>query len=70
VYDHIPRDCFIDMTDFSNWEELYGYLRGVTYERYCEYQHCIDEWIRSEKAIPFSNDHEIKQLYKLIEEAR
>ena len=70
VHDHIPRECFIDATDFGNWEELYGYLHGVTHERYCEYLENIDEWIRSEKAIPFSNDHEVKQLYKLIEEAR
>lgn len=70
VYDHIPRDCFIDMTDFSSWEELYGYLRGVSFEQYSEYLMNIDNWIRSERSIPFSNDYEIKQLYKLIEEAR
>ena len=70
IYDHIPRECFIDATDFGGWEELYGFLRGVKYERYLEYLENIDNWIRSEKAIPFSNDYEVKQLYKLIEEAR
>lgn len=70
VYDHIPRECFIDMTDFGSWEELYGFLHGVTHDRYCEYLENIDNWIRSEKAIPFSNDYEVKQLYRLIEEAR
>jgi hypothetical protein len=70
IHDHIPRDCFIDMTDFGSWEELYGYLRGVDYARYCEYLGNIDNFIRSDKAIQFSNEHEIKQLYQLIEESR
>jgi hypothetical protein len=54
------------MTDFGSWEELYGFLRGVDYPRYCEYLANIDAFIRTDKQ--FSNKHEINQLYRLIEE--
>ena len=66
VLDHIPRECFIDMTDFDSWDQLYGFLHGVTYKRYAEYLEAIEAFIRSDKQ--FSNEHEIKQLYRLIEE--
>jgi hypothetical protein len=68
VADHIPRECFIDMRDFGDWEDLYNYLSGISYERYMEYLEAIDAFIRSEAAIQFSNEHEVKQLYRLIEE--
>lgn len=68
ITDHIPRGCFIDMTEFSSWEQLYNFLRGMTYERYCDYLENIDSFIRSDQATQFSNDHEVKQLYRLIED--
>jgi len=47
---------------------LYNYLSGISYERYMEYLEAIDAFIRSEAAIQFSNEHEVKQLYRIIEE--
>ena len=68
IDEHIPRSCYIDMTGFGSWEELYQYITNMDYERYRSYLDAIDDFIRSEKAIPFSNDHEVNQLYRLIED--
>jgi hypothetical protein len=39
----------------------------MDYARYAEYLEAIDGFILSDKANQFSNEHEVKQLYRLIE---
>ena len=67
VTTHIPEQCFIDMRDFSNYEDLYRYLKGISYVRYCEYLEAIDDFIRSDKANQFDSNEEVKDLLRLIE---
>jgi hypothetical protein len=70
VTDHIPPECFIDMREFGGWQDLHGYLTSMDYARYAEYLEAIDGFILSDKANQFSNEHEVKQLYRLIERNR
>jgi hypothetical protein len=67
VTTHIPSECFIDMRDFESYDDLYKYLKGVSYQRYCEYLEAIDEFIRSDKANQFDGNQEVKDLLRLIE---
>ena len=67
VADHIPESCFIDMRDFDNYEQLYAYLKGMSYSRYCQYLEAIDEFIRSDAATQFDSNQEVKDLLRLIE---
>lgn len=70
VHDHIPRECFVDIRDFKSYEDLYNFLNTMDYATYCKYLEAIDNFIRSDKANQFSNEEEVKQLYRLIEEHR
>ena len=64
---HIPSDCFIDMREFADYEDLYKYLKGVSYVRYCEYLEAIDSFIRSDMANQFDSNEEVKDILRLIE---
>ena len=63
---HIPPECYIDMRDFQSYDDLYKYLKGVSYQRYTEYMEAIDEFIRSDKANQFDSNEEVKDLLRLI----
>ena len=66
VTEHIPEECFIDMRNFSNYEDLYKYLKSVSYVRYRDYMEAIDSFIRSDKANQFDSNEEVKDLLRLI----
>jgi hypothetical protein len=66
VTTHIPAECFIDMRDFQSYDDLYKYLKGVSFQRYTEYMEAIDEFIRSDKANQFDSNEQMKEILRLI----
>lgn len=51
---HIPKNAFIDMRNFKNYEELYSFLKNMTNKRYMDYLEAINNFIKSNKIYPFS----------------
>ncbi len=66
VQEHIPKECFIDLRDFKNYEELYKYLKLMKQDRYEEYQMKIKKFLKSEKFNQFSIKYYIETLTKNI----
>lgn len=53
---HIPKECFIDMRSFDNYEDLYHFLKNMPNERYEEYLNAIFNYIQSRSIYPFSSE--------------
>ena len=54
ITDYIPENCFIDRRKFTNHEELYQYMIGMTEAVYTEYQERIAIFLASDEAKKFS----------------
>jgi hypothetical protein len=57
VSDYIPASCFIDKRKFSEYSELFDYMHQLSEADYLEYIHAIEEYIRSEKIVPFGAEY-------------
>ena len=57
VTDYIPERCFIDKRKFSDYPELFNYLNTMSEHEYLDYLHAIEEYIRSEKILPFGAEY-------------
>ncbi|MBC7964105.1 MAG: hypothetical protein H7Y05_14320 [Steroidobacteraceae bacterium] len=57
VTDHIPSGCFIDMKDYSSYEELYRYMKGMPEKGYAGYLDAIESFLKSEHSYPFSCEY-------------
>ena len=53
VTDYIPEYTFIDKRKFSDYSELFDYLNQLSEDDYTQYLYAIEEFIRSEKILPF-----------------
>jgi hypothetical protein len=54
ITDHVPPECFIDLRNFADYASLYSYIEGMTDGRYLEYINAIENFLRSDRAKPFS----------------
>lgn len=66
VTDHIPGRCFIDKRHFDTYESLYEYMTSMTDEEYEGYIAAIEDFLRSEKAYPFSIEYFVQTLSREI----
>jgi hypothetical protein len=57
ITDYIPQNTFIDKRKFSDYTELFDHLMGLPKEDYLHYLHAIEEFIRSEKILPFGAEY-------------
>jgi alpha(1,3/1,4) fucosyltransferase len=62
VTDYIPENCFIDKRKFSGYHELFNYLKGLSEENYLNYLYSIEEFIKSDKILPFGADYFVNTL--------
>ena len=51
---YIPDGCYIDMRNFSDYEQLYKYLSDISESEYSEYQQRIYNYISSREIYQFS----------------
>ncbi|MCP4179886.1 MAG: hypothetical protein GY756_19160 [bacterium] len=49
VTDYIPKNCFIDKREYSNYETLLEYLESMEEKEYNDYISAIDTYLKSEK---------------------
>jgi alpha(1,3/1,4) fucosyltransferase len=65
VGDYIPTECFIDRREFATLDDLYLFLKTMTKERYDAYLQSIRNFLDSDAAQAFSEEH----FEKLFREA-
>lgn len=63
---HIPKECFIDMRDFKNYEELRQFLKSLTKSEIETYKENVRKFFQSEKFIPFTKEHFAERLVNII----
>lgn len=66
VTDYIPKNCFIDRRDFKDDQAVYDFLKSMNKETYLEYQESADQFLRSDKAKVFSEDHFAETFLQII----
>jgi hypothetical protein len=57
IHDYVPADCFIDGREFATTAALDAHLRTIDDAAYRGYQERIRDFLLSEQAKPFSQDH-------------
>ena len=67
IQDYIPLGCYIDMRDFSSFENLYTYLKSIDVAKFNQYIENIDNFLNSPKAHIFESNFFSEQLINTIE---
>lgn len=62
IYNYIPRDCFINLREFSSYNDLYGFMKNIDKETYQSYLLAAKKFIASPEAEIFSS----RQLAKTV----
>lgn len=57
IENHIPKDCFINMRDFKNYQELRKYLKSLTDSEIKTYKENGRRFLESEQYKPFTKEH-------------
>jgi len=57
VEKYIPKDCFVDMRDFKNYEELKRFLKSLTESEIKTYKDNARLFLESEKIKPFTKEY-------------
>ncbi len=62
VTDYIPKNSFIDKRKFSSYSELFNFMNELSENEYVHYLYAIEDFIRSEKILPFSAEYFVNQI--------
>lgn len=62
----IPDNTFIDKREFKTYEDLYSYLKNMSYVDYSYYLNSIMKFLKSDKINLFSAEHFVETLIKEI----
>jgi len=68
ITEFVPKNCFIDMRDFKNYEELRQYLKDLSAEEIEQYRQNGKNFLRSAKYDPFRKQKFAELIVKLIKE--
>jgi hypothetical protein len=63
---YVPRNCFIDMRDFKNFNELHEFLRSLTVSEIRSYKENSRKYLRSEQYKPFTKEYFSKRFVEII----
>lgn len=66
ITDYIPKNCFIDMRDFKNYEELRIFLESLSDTDIDNYRKNISEFFLSGKLRPFSKEYFAETFVKAV----
>ncbi len=66
VEKYIPKNCFIDMRDFKNYEELRKFLKALTQSEVQTYKENGRRFLESEGIKPFTEEHFAETFVKVI----
>lgn len=67
ISDYIPTNCFIDWRNFSNYDEIYNYLKNMSEKEYNDYIENIKNFLNSDKVYPFSAECFVDTIINEIE---
>jgi hypothetical protein len=67
IQNHIPKNCYIDRTDFANTNEVHAFLRGITESQYENYQSAIAQFLNSDAAQRFDTTAYASTIINKIE---
>jgi hypothetical protein len=62
IKNYIPANCFIDLREFANYDELARFLVGMSEEDHLKYQDNIKNFLKSDKYTPFTSDNFARTL--------
>jgi alpha(1,3/1,4) fucosyltransferase len=66
ITDFIPKNCFIDKRNFSNYEKLHAFLKSMTDEEYRIYLDNIESYLNSTQAIPYRSEGFVQTVIETI----
>lgn len=66
IEDYIPKECFIDYRQFSDFEAMLSFIQKMTKEEYESYLSHIDVFLKSPESQKFTWEHFSETLSKLL----
>jgi hypothetical protein len=66
ITEYVPINCFIDRRKFSNNDDLYSYLIGMTKEEHLNYLDNIENFLNSEEGKKFSSEYNATVIVNTI----
>ena len=57
IIKHVPAECFIDFSQFNDYQELYKYLKALDFTQVKKYQTAIYEYLNSDQVKPYSAEY-------------
>ena len=66
IDNHIPDNCFINLKNFKNFDELYNFLNSIDEEKYNNYLYNIRNFLNSEKCNIYKTNELNKNLFRVI----
>lgn len=68
VREHIPSECFLDVTIGDDYERILNHMKEITYERYMQYLEAMKEFVQSQKSEQFKNSFFVNNMINHIRE--
>lgn len=65
---YVPKNCFIDMRDFRNYDELRIFLKSLTPEDILTYRENAKNYLNSPQYRPFTKEYFAEMILKTIKE--
>ena len=57
IQEYVPRECFIDMRNFKDYNELRNFLKSLTDKEINNYKRNARQFLESERFKPFAKEH-------------
>ena len=67
ISDTIPKQCFIDFSDFGNYEDLYKFLISIDENKYNQYLLKAKFFLNSDIYKTFTSEYYVKVIYEALE---
>jgi hypothetical protein len=65
---YVPKECFVDVRHFANYEELRGYLKSLDHKAIRKYKEAGRAFIESPKFRPFTKTAFTETVARIVEE--
>lgn len=66
--EYVPKDCYIDYSQFNSVEDMYHYLRNMSYDTYMEYIRNIEKYVDNPAYTPFDEEFLGDCILKVIQD--
>lgn len=66
ISSYVPKGCYVNREMFKNNEELYKHLIDMSESEILIMQKNIEEFLKSDKVIPFSNEFFVKNIIETV----